>query len=160
MYRDSAVKWHIGWLAWLVAAVLPACHSTRLAVDDDGEVRRLLAEDRYHEALRQLPAALAEWHELELEAGHSFEGAAGYLYSTALLQTAVRGDRDWGVILDDPAIPYHYKSDLVFEILENRLGKGSVYSASRDLFVIPRSGPVNLATDMNTLPESQAAPPN
>ena len=121
--------------------------------DYDDLVRNLLDEGRFHEALRRLPQAEAQWSEEMQRAGHSFEGASAYLYSSVMFTIAAAGDSDWGKILDDPDIRYDYKTDLLFEILEERLGKGAVYAGNDENYVVPASGPIDLDTESLRLVE-------
>ena len=55
------------------------------------------------------------------------------------------GDGDWGKILDDPAIPYRRKVNLVAYILETRLGKGAVYLGNKQNYIVP----INRAIDFD-----------
>ena len=123
-----------------------------LPVEPDSEVRSLCESGRYHEAMRQLPEVMAQWEEYTRRTGQTAEGAAGYIYSTTMFDIAERGDADWGRILDDPNIPYEYKTTMIFEIAEMRLGKGSAWSPYHtDVVIIPRACPVDSWKDVNDL---------
>ena len=65
----------------------------------------------------------------------------------------IHGDAQWGAILDDPQIPHTYKTEMIFEIMAQRLGKGTVYLGNSDNIIIPRHGPIDLNTEMIALPE-------
>jgi hypothetical protein len=116
-------------------------------------LRELCASGKYHEAMRALPKVMQEWAEYTKRTGETVEGAAGYECGTTLTTIAEKGDGDWGKILDDPAIPYAYKVEMIFEILEARLGKGAVYVGNRDNLIVPRNRPANLDKEMVHLPE-------
>jgi hypothetical protein len=103
--------------------------------------------------MRELPKAMAEWTEYTKRTGRTAEGTAGYLYAVTMFTIAEKGDAHWGKILDDPEIPYVYKTEMVFEILEARLGKGAVYVANRRNLVVPRMGLIDLDKEMIKLPE-------
>jgi hypothetical protein len=81
------------------------------------------------------------------------EGTAGYLYALTMFTIAEKGDAHWGKILDDPDIPYVYKTEMVFEILEARLGEGAVYVANRRNLIVPRMGVIDLDKEMIKLSE-------
>jgi hypothetical protein len=66
---------------------------------------------------------------------------------------AERGDLHWAKILDDPDIPYVYKTEMIFEILRARLGKGAVYVANKENFIVPGLRPIDLAKETITLPQ-------
>ncbi len=116
-------------------------------------VRELCEKGAYHAAMRELPKAMAEWTEYTKRTGRTAEGAAGYLYAVTMFTIAEKGDAHWGKILDDPEIPYVYKTEMVFEILEARLGKGAVYVANRRNLVVPRMGLIDLDKEMIKLSE-------
>jgi hypothetical protein len=78
------------------------------------------------EAIRLLPKAMDAWEAYTARTGSTCEGAAGYLYAETMWSIAHQGDAQWGRILDDEAIPYRIKVELILEICEARLGKGSV----------------------------------
>lgn len=113
----------------------------------------LLEQGRYHEAMRRLPQSMEDWRVREAEAGHSFEGAAGFEYNSVMFTIAEEGDSDWAAILDDPDIPHAYKTTMIFEILETRLGKGAAYMGNSKNIIIPREAPIDLGTQMIKLPE-------
>ncbi len=95
-------------------------------------------QGRYQEAIRALPKDMAEWEKYTALTGSTSEGAAGYLHYRIMSEIAMKGDAEWGSILDDPNVPYEYKTEMIFEILENRLGKGSVYHGNSKNMIIPR----------------------
>ncbi len=115
----------------------------------------LLEQGRYLEAIQLLPQRMNEWHIREKEIGHSFEGAAGFEYHKVMQMIAEKGARDWGRILEDPEIPYEYKTDLIFEILESKLGKGAIYLGNSNNWIVPRYAPIDLNTQMISFPESE-----
>lgn len=123
------------------------------AVEPQTPLRDLCDSGRYHEAMRALPGAMRQWAAYTERTGRTCEGAAGYEYATTMMAVAIHGDADWGKILDDPDIPYAYKTEMVFEILETRLGKGAVYVGSRKYLLVPRLGVVDLGREMIRLPE-------
>lgn len=120
------------------------CSTGSHIYDPHSAVRALLAKGDYHGALILLPEAMAESRREAAATGHSFAVMSGSLDAHTLQSIAARGDIHWGRILDDPDIPHHYKTGLLFEIVETRLGKGSVYAPDNDHFVVPVSGPVDL----------------
>ena len=67
--------------------------------------------------------------------------------------TLTKGDADWGKILDDEEILYEDKTRMVFEILETRLGKGSVYIGNENNFIVPRADVIDLDKEMIKLPD-------
>jgi hypothetical protein len=115
----------------------------------------LCAVGKYHAAMRTLPRAMQQWAEYTKRTGETAEGMAGHQYSTTMMAISERGDADWGKILDDPEIPYEYKAEMVFEILEARLGKGAVYVGNKDNFIVPRHRPADLDKEMIKLPDKQ-----
>lgn len=100
----------------------------------------LCKEKKYHAAMRELPKVMAAWQEYTKLTGRTSEGAASYLYTTTMFTIASKGDADWGKILDDSEIPYNVKTDMIFEILELRLGKGAIYVGNQDNFIVPVPG--------------------
>ena len=141
----------------MVVAILTGCTTVSQLSDaptePDSPVLALCESGKYHEAMLELPKAMAEWNEYTNRTGHTAEGAAGYLYATTMFTIASKGEDDWGQILDDPDIPYSYKTEMVFEILEARLGKGAVYVGNKSNLIVPRSGPIDLDKEMIKLPE-------
>ena len=107
--------------------------------------------------MRELPKTMAEWAEYTKRTGRTSEGAAGYLFVTTMFSIAEKGDAHWGKILDDPDIPYEYKTEMIFEILEARLGKGAVYVGNKRNLIVPRSGPIDLEKEMINLPEQNGS---
>ena len=103
-------------------------------------MRALCEKGDYHTAMRELPKAMEQWTEYTKRTGNTAEGAAGFEYVTTMLAIAEKGDAHWGKILDDPEIPYKYKTEMIFEILETRLGKGAVYVEDKRNFIVPRLG--------------------
>ena len=124
-----------------------------LPVDAFHQVHRHLEKKEYHAAMRSLPKAMAEAEREARRTGHSVNVHSGSIDAHTFYEVAFRGDQDWGRILDDPEIPHGYKTAMVFEILELRLGKGAVYSGNHSNFIVPRSGPIDLDKDMIKLPE-------
>ncbi len=107
--------------------------------EPDSQIDELLRAHRYHDAMRALPDEMDAWAKYAEQTGRTAEGAAGYLYATTMFRIAARGDTDWGAILDDPSIPYRYKTEMLFEVIETRLGKGSAWSPSdADFIIIPQ----------------------
>ena len=116
-------------------------------------LRELCDKGDYHAAMRELPKVMAQWNEFTKRTGRTCEGTAGFLYVRTMPKIAEKGDLHWGKILDDPDIPYVYKTEMIFEILEARLGKGAVYLANRQNFIVPRFRPIDLDKEKITLPE-------
>ena len=121
--------------------------------EPDSPVRTLCEKGQYHAAMRALPKAMKQWAEYTQCTGETAEGAAGYEYSTTMFAIAEKGEKEWGKILDDPDVPYEYKTEMIFEILEARLGKGAVYVGNKDNFIVPRRRRVDLSREMIRLPE-------
>ena len=120
--------------------------------EPDTSVYVLRQQGRHHEAMRELPKAMAAWERYTERTGSTSEGAAGYLYHETMWSIAKEGDADWGKILDDPTIPYEYKIDMIFEIMEARLFVGSAwYSPQADAVIMPRSGSVASWEEVNDL---------
>ncbi len=141
-----------------VVLILPVGCATVTSVsgvprEPESTVRMLCERGEYHAAMRELPKAMAEWEDYTKRTGRTGEGTAGFLYWTTMFATAQKGDAHWGKILDDPEIPYEYKTELIFEILEARLGKGAVYVGNKSNFIVPRTGPIDLDKEMIKLPE-------
>jgi|GEM_PF-3641177 len=136
--------------------ILAGCTATDRVPGASGEpestVRFLCDSERYHEAMRELPAAMKAWDEYTAHTGRTAEGAPGYLYASTMSAIVRKGDRDWGAILDDPDIPYSYKTEMIFEIAEARLGKGASWSSSHtEVIVIPRSERAGSWEEVNKL---------
>jgi hypothetical protein len=127
--------------------------TTNAPVQPESPVLQLCAGGKYHAAMRALPPAMRQWEEYTKRTGETAEGAAGYEYTRTMFTIAGKGDADWGRILDDPAIPYEYKVEMIFEILEARLGKGAVYVGNKDNLIVPRKRPADLEHDMIRLPD-------
>ena len=122
--------------------------------EPDSSVSALCDSGKYHECMRVLPKEMAAWAEYTKATGSTSEGAAGFLYSTTMFAIACKGDADWGRILDDPDIPYNYKTEMIFEIVEARLGKGASWSPYHTpVVIIPRSQSVDSWKDVNELLE-------
>ena len=118
----------------------------------ESPLRALCDAGQYHAAMRALPKVMDQWAEYTRRTGNTAEGAAGFEYATTLAEVAAKGDQHWGRILDDPEIPYEYKTSMIFEILELRLAKGGVWSPeNRDLIIIPRSGSLGSWAEVNAL---------
>src|SRR5262245_27317484 len=107
---------------FFVLLFLPACtttphHPVPVAKDNlwpnENSLRRALDEGRYHQAMRELPGVMQAWKLYTQRTGETAEGAAGFIFSHTLDRIAAAGDADWGKILDDPQIPYAYKTDLL-----------------------------------------------
>ncbi|MBN2686348.1 MAG: hypothetical protein JXR40_13790 [Pontiellaceae bacterium] len=146
--------------AWITITVIAACAScatlpptTEDPAQPETPMRDLCEDGKYHAALRALPRAMRQWEEYTKRTSETAEGAAGYEYATTMFTIAEMGDADWGRILDDSAIPYEYKVDLIFEILEARLGKGAVYVGNKDNLIVPRKRPADLEHEMIRLPD-------
>lgn len=145
------------WALLVICAVCTGCATLPRATDAPAQpetpVRALCEAGKYHAAMRALPTAMRQWEQYTERTGETAEGAAGFEYSTTMFTIAVNGDAEWGRILDDPAIPYEYKVEMIFEILEARLGKGAVYVGNSDNFIVPRKRPANLEHEMIKLPD-------
>ena len=128
-------------------------HATNAPAQPETPMRELCEAGKYHAVMRALPAAMRQWNEYAKRNGETAEGAEGYEYSTAMCTIAEKGDADWGRILDDPAIPYEYKVEMIFEILEARLGKGAIYVGNNDNLIVPRKRRADLEHEMIRLPE-------
>jgi hypothetical protein len=94
--------------------------------------------------MQALPKAMDDWAEYTKKTGRTAEGTAGFIWMMTLSNIAEKGDADWGKILDDPRIPHIYKTEMIFEILEARLGKGAVYLGNKKNIIIPRHGLIDL----------------
>lgn len=140
-----------------VLAVLSGCSTTPSsstgAQQPDSPLRALCDAGDYHGAMRALPGVMEGWAEYTRHTGNTAEGAAGFELSTTLAQIAASGDADWGKILDDPEIPYECKTSMIFEILESRLARGSVWSPNRELIIMPQSGNLGSWGEINALLE-------
>jgi len=106
----------------------------------------------YHQEMRRLPEEMKIWAEYTKRTGSTAEGAAAYGYARTMGEIAIKGDADWGKILDDPDIPYKYKTDMIFEILETRLGKGAIYLGDYENLIVPRKAPADLSKERIKLP--------
>lgn len=115
--------------------------------------RDLCAVGEYHAAMRALPEVMRQWGEMTKLTGSTYEGAASFEFASTMFSIAECGDAEWGKILDDPAIPYSYKTHMIFEILEARLGKGAVYLGNKDNMIVPCERPAVLPREMMKLPE-------
>jgi len=149
----------IAFLFFFVSLIyLAGCAASRSSITDVGQpespVRELCDKGDYHAAMRELPTAMAQWEQYTERTGDYCEGAAGFLYVTTMSFTALKGDLHWAKILDDPDIPYVYKTEMIFEILEARLGKGSVYVGNKQNFIVPRFRPIDFDKEkMIALPD-------
>ena len=151
------------WLAmiptrWLGLVILGAMGCSGGATEtherEDAQVLRLCNAGRFQEAVRALPGAMEAWAQYEAETGSTAEGAAGYLYSSTLSSVARKGDAEWGRIFDDPQIPHELKIEMVFEILEHRLGKGAAWAPYHtDVVILPKSPDVSSWAEVNALLE-------
>jgi hypothetical protein len=110
----------------------------------DRQTRQQLEAGRFHAAMRLLPDADRQWQAYTARTGRTEEGAGTLLHSRVMAAVAKTGDAEWGLILDDRTIPHRYKTEMLFEIVESRLGKGSVYLANTQTIVIPRNSPIDL----------------
>lgn len=140
----------------MILAFLSGCAATAEFSNVPGggkDPLELCDKGDYHEAMRELPKAMKGWAEYTKRTGNTCEGAAGYLYATTMSRISSVGDAHWGRILDDPEVPYEYKTDMVFEILEARLGKGAVYVGNKKNFIVPRYDSIDLNKEMIKLPE-------
>jgi hypothetical protein len=135
----------------MIQASCGAAPDTR---DSHEKVRALLEEGDYHGAMKLLPEAMAESEREAAASGHSVAVMSGSLDAHVLQSIAESGDAHWGRILDDPDIPHHYKTGLLFDIIESRLGKGSVYEGGGGRYVVPASGPVDLDKPLPAFHES------
>ena len=143
--------------AVMLSVVLGGCSQRRpsgeAVMEPESPLRNLCDAGRYHEAMRAIPDVMDAWARYTAATGRTAEGAAGYVYTTTIFTIAQRGDADWGKILDDPEIPYIYKTEMIFEIVEARLGKGAVYLGNRTNIIIPRFGRIDLDKEMIRLAE-------
>ena len=143
--------------AVMLSVVLGGCSQRRppgkAVMEPESPVRNLCEAGRYHEAMRALPDVMDAWARYTAAAGRTAEGAAGFEYATTMFSIAEKGDADWGKILDDPKIPYVYKTEMIFEIVEARLGKGAVYLGNSTNIIIPRFGRIDLDKEMIRLSE-------
>jgi hypothetical protein len=146
------------WTGILVCVACVGCaglqrQTASAPAEPESPVRELCEAGKYHAAMRALPLSMWQWEEYAKRTGRTAEGAAGYEYTTTMFTIAEKGDADWGRILDDTAIPYEYKVEMIFEILEARLGKGAVYVGNKDTLIVPRKRPADLEHEMIQLPE-------
>jgi hypothetical protein len=133
---------------------LPARHAQQNDPCRFTEDSRTLAENgEFHSALRSLTEDLTKWDRCIATSGNTNEGARSFLRTRVLDLVSRNGDAEWGAILDDAQIPYRVKTDMLFEILEDRLGKGAVYLGNEENIIVPRSRPANLEREMIRLPE-------
>ena len=151
------------WVRSLAVVIVLAagCGSTVLVPGQDPgpAVHALLTRGDYHAAMRLLPAAMAEYEREARRRGHSVAVISGSLGVHTLYFIAEKGDAHWGSILDDPDISYPYKTGLLFNIIEARLGKGAVYVGDADHYVVPTSGPVDLDEHWKRLRTSPGSEP-
>ncbi len=144
------------WALIILAVLLVSCASL-ISADDhpkepDSVIAGLLRAHKYHEAMRELPKEMDAWTAYTEKTGHTSEGAAGYIYSTTMFRIASDGDPDWGKILDDTEIPYHYKTKLIFEIVEARLGRGAVWAPRHiSVVIIPQNNVVDSWDEVSQL---------
>ena len=103
--------------------------------------------------MRALPDVMDAWARYTAATGRTAEGTAGFEYATTMFTIAEKGDADWGKILADPKIPYVYKTEMIFEIVEARLGKGAVYLGNRTNIIMPRFERIDLDKEMIRLAE-------
>jgi hypothetical protein len=123
------------------------------AVQPDGaRLQGYLDHGQYRLAMRELPVVMKQWAEYTQRTGETAEGSAGYIYGRTMDEIVAHGGSQWGEILDDREIPYVYKTEIIFEILEGRLGKGAVYMGNEKNFIVPRYGRIDLK-DMIKLPQ-------
>jgi hypothetical protein len=137
-------------------AVAVGCATTgdvsKLPEQPETSVRALCEKGEYHEAMRALPRAMEDWAEYTAKTGRTAEGAAGFEYMTTMMAVVEKGDADWGKILDDPDIPYNYKTEMIFEIAEARLGKGASWSPYHtEVVIVPRSKRASSWEEVNAL---------
>ena len=126
---------------------------TELSEVDRG-IRAALDEGEFHDAIRLLPREAELWTQLKAKTGKYYEGAHGFLHGSVMSHTAFKGDSDWGQILDDPKIPHRYKILLFEFILEERLGKGSVYWGNKENLIVPVHRPIDFKNEeMFRLPD-------
>lgn len=90
---------------------------------------------------------MEQWAEYAATTGRTAEGAAAFEHAHTFSRIASEGDAHWGAVLDDPEIPYEYKTEMIHSILEERLGKGAVYRANDDNLIVPRKARIDLSTD-------------
>ncbi len=161
MERNERVEKPLIVAVLMLLAFLTGCAASQPLSDVPNEqgprVSMLCEAGDYHGAMRELPNAMSQWAEYTKRTGSTAEGAAGHLYATTMFTIAEKGDAHWGRILDDPDIPYEYKTEMVFEILEARLGKGAVYVGNESNLIVPRSGRIDLTEEMIKLPEQDGS---
>jgi hypothetical protein len=127
--------------------------SSRDAIaEPETSTRSFLDRGDYHGALKILPKVMEQWAEYTGITGRTAEGAAAFEHAHTFSRIASEGDAYWGTMLDDPEIPYEYKTKMIFSILEERLGKGAVYRAGEDNLIVPRKGRIDLNIDRIGLP--------
>ena len=138
---------------FLIFAFLPTAQARQNNSCNFTEESRALAEKgEFYASIRSLPDDIAKWDRCIAVTGRSFEGSRGYLRSHVLDLVSLNGDAEWGKIWDDPKIAYRMKTDILFEILEARLGKGSVFLGNDETIIVPRNRPINLDREMIRLP--------
>jgi hypothetical protein len=152
MRRLLSIYWVAPVVLLLISLALIA-QASDVVDTPESSVGILCQNGKYHEAMRALPKIMAQWKKYTKNTGLTDEGKAGYLYATTLFTIASKGDADWGRILDDPDIPYTYKTEMIFEILELRLGKGAVYAGDQNNFIVPRARNIDLDKEMIKLPK-------
>ncbi len=130
----------------------PPGAATAAPQPNDARLQAALTQGHYHLAMRELPPVMDQWAQYTRRSGETAEGAAGFTYGRTMDAIVAHGDSQWGAILDDPEIPYVYKTEMIFEILEARLGKGAVYMGNDKNLIVPRHGPIDLK-DMIRLPQ-------
>lgn len=140
----------------LCLAVVTGCVTTgdvsKLHEEPETPARMFCERGDYHKAMQALPKAMEDWAKYTEQTGRTAEGVAGYEYATTMMAIAHKGDADWGKILDDPDIPYNYKTEMIFEIVEARLGKGASWSPYHtEVVIIPRSKQAKSWKEVNAL---------
>lgn len=141
---------------WLLTAILLGCPPSPSRQERHWElvaqIGSLRKAGRYCEAFKLLPEMQSAWDAYTRRTGDTAEGTAGYVSSDTFMQICVHGDAHWGKILDDPDIPYDYKTELISEIANYRLGKGASWSPwHTEVVIIPRSKGADSWKEINAL---------
>jgi len=103
--------------------------------------------------MRLLSDAMNRWDKYVERTGQTHGGAQGFVYHNFMGHLVNEGDAQWGAILEDPDIPYVYKTEMISDILEARLGKGSVYRGNEENLIVPRHRRINLRKERIRLPD-------
>jgi hypothetical protein len=126
--------------------------ASNVTSDPKTEIKELIDKKCFYQALKAMPEAMLYFDKEQKEISFGVKDLPNLNNSNIFSLIANAGEKDWGKILDDPDIPYEQKTNLLYEIIKCKLGKGSIYLYNSKNYILPIDSPIVIQnTSLNVI---------